>query len=83
MVYTGQTGHSIETKVKEHHGHIQLHHPEKLALAEHSIDLGHHILLNDTPIPWLKNLNAWTGSTGKQQRSKSNLTTPTERMGSP
>jgi len=30
-------GHSIETRISEHHWHIWLHHSEKLAMAEHSI----------------------------------------------
>jgi hypothetical protein len=40
-VCTGQTGHSIETRVNEHHRHIQLYHLEKLAMAKHSINIGH------------------------------------------
>jgi MarR-like DNA-binding transcriptional regulator SgrR of sgrS sRNA len=31
----------IETRIKEHHGHICLYHPEKSAVAEHSIKLDH------------------------------------------
>jgi hypothetical protein len=50
MVYTGQTGHSVETKVKEHHHHTQLYHLEKPAMDEHITNPGHHILLNDTSI---------------------------------
>jgi hypothetical protein len=46
-VYTGQTGHSIETRVKEHHRHIRLYHPEKSAMMEHSINLGHQIQLQN------------------------------------
>jgi predicted GIY-YIG superfamily endonuclease len=28
-VYIGQTGHSLQTRVKEHHSLIYLNHPEK------------------------------------------------------
>jgi hypothetical protein len=42
-VYTGLTGHSIETRIKEHHWHIRLCHLEKSAVAKHSINLGHCI----------------------------------------
>jgi hypothetical protein len=50
QVYIGQTGRSIETRVKEHQCHIHLQHPDKSAVAEHSINLGHHIQLQDTTI---------------------------------
>jgi hypothetical protein len=43
-VYSGYTGHSIETKVKEHHHCIWLYHLHKLAMAENSSNMGHHIL---------------------------------------
>jgi hypothetical protein len=36
-------GRSVEIGLKEHQRHIRLEHPDKLALAEHSIDQGHHI----------------------------------------
>jgi beta-xylosidase len=49
-VYTGQTGHSIETRVKEHHPHNHLHHLKKSAVAEHNIKLGHRIQLQNTRI---------------------------------
>jgi hypothetical protein len=49
-VYIGQTGHSVETRVKEHHRHIRLYHPEKSAVAEHSISLGLRIQLQNTSI---------------------------------
>jgi hypothetical protein len=44
-VYVGQTSRSIGTTIKEHHRHIRLEQPDKSALAEHSINLGHHIKL--------------------------------------
>jgi hypothetical protein len=42
-VYTGQIGHSADTRLKEHQLHIRLEHPDTSAMAEHSVDLGHHI----------------------------------------
>jgi hypothetical protein len=50
QVYIGQTGRSIDTRIKEHHRHILLAHPDKSAAAEHSISQGHHIQLQDTKI---------------------------------
>jgi hypothetical protein len=50
QVYIGQTGHSIETSVKEHQRHICLGHPDKSAMAKHSIHLGHCIQLQNTTI---------------------------------
>jgi hypothetical protein len=35
-VYIGQTGRSMESKVKEHHRHIWLGHPNKSVVAERS-----------------------------------------------
>jgi hypothetical protein len=32
-VYTGLMGHSIDIRLKEHQWHIQLEHPDKLAIA--------------------------------------------------
>jgi hypothetical protein len=40
-VYIGQTDRSLDIKLKEHQGHIRLQHPDKSAVAEHSIDQGH------------------------------------------
>jgi hypothetical protein len=37
-VFTGQTVHSIDIRLKEHQRHIQLEHLDKLAIAEHSIN---------------------------------------------
>jgi hypothetical protein len=50
QVYIGQTGRSIETRVKEHQCHIHLQHPDKSAMVEHSISLDHRIQLQDTTI---------------------------------
>jgi hypothetical protein len=49
QVYTGQTGRSIETRIKEHLRHIRLEHPDKSVVAKH-INLGHSIQLQNTTI---------------------------------
>jgi hypothetical protein len=33
----------VDIRLKEHQRHIQLEHPDKLAVAEHSIDQGYRI----------------------------------------
>jgi hypothetical protein len=43
-VYIGQTGRSVDIRLKVHQWHIRLDHPDKSAVAEHSIDHGHRIL---------------------------------------
>jgi hypothetical protein len=50
QVYIGQTGRSSDTRLKEHQRHVRLEHPDKSAVAEHSINLGHDIHLYDTAI---------------------------------
>jgi hypothetical protein len=50
QTYIGQTGHSIETGVKVNQRHICLEHPDKSAVAEPNISLGHRIQLQDTTI---------------------------------
>jgi hypothetical protein len=54
--YTGQTGHSMDTRVKEHQQHISLEHPAKSATAEHGINSGQHIQLHYTSILATKTL---------------------------
>jgi predicted GIY-YIG superfamily endonuclease len=49
-VYIGQTGCSIEIRINEHRRHIRLYHPEKSAMAEHSVKLCHCIQFHDTNI---------------------------------
>jgi hypothetical protein len=49
-VYIGQTGHSMDTRLKEHQRHIRLEHPDKPAVSEHSVDFGHRIQLHNTSI---------------------------------
>jgi hypothetical protein len=43
-------GRSIETKIKEHEYHIRLEQPDKSAVAEHSINLGHRTELQGTTV---------------------------------
>jgi hypothetical protein len=49
-VYIVQTGRSVDARLKEHQRHIRLEHPNKSAMAEHSVDLGHHIQFHNTSI---------------------------------
>jgi hypothetical protein len=49
-VYIGQTHCSIETRVREHHQHIRVYHPDKSTVAEYSTNLGHYIQLQNTSI---------------------------------
>jgi hypothetical protein len=44
-VYIGQTGHSVEARVRKH---IRLGLPRKSAFAEHRFNMGHHIQLGGT-----------------------------------
>jgi hypothetical protein len=46
----GQMGHSINIILKKHHQHTQLEHLDMSAMAEHSINLGHHIQLYNTSV---------------------------------
>jgi hypothetical protein len=41
---------SVEIRVKEHHHYIWLNHLEKLPMSEHTINLIHRFLLNDSSI---------------------------------
>jgi hypothetical protein len=46
-MYIGQICHSIKIRFNDHHHHhILLYQLKKSAMAQHSIDLGHCILLN-------------------------------------
>jgi hypothetical protein len=49
-VYIGQTGRSVDIRLKEHKRHITLKHPGKSAIAEHSIDQGHLIQFHNSSI---------------------------------
>jgi hypothetical protein len=46
----GQTGRSMDIRLKEHQCHIWLEHLDKSALVEHSINQGHIILFHDASI---------------------------------
>jgi hypothetical protein len=50
MVYIWQTSRSVDIRLKEHQPHIRLEHPDKSAVAEHSIDQGHHIQFHGSSI---------------------------------
>jgi hypothetical protein len=49
-VYIGQTGRSVDIRLKGHQRHIRLEHPDKSAVAEHSIDHGHCIQSHNSSI---------------------------------
>jgi hypothetical protein len=49
-VYIGQTGRSVDIRLKLHQRHIRLKHPDKSAVAEHSIDQGHRIQFHNASI---------------------------------
>jgi hypothetical protein len=38
----------METRIQEHHWYARLYHPDKSAVAEHSINLDHRIQFQDT-----------------------------------
>jgi hypothetical protein len=50
QVYIRQTGRSIETRIKEHHWHLWLGHPDTLALAELKFSHNHVIKFQDARI---------------------------------
>jgi hypothetical protein len=49
-VYIGQTGHSVDIRLKELQWHIRLEHLDKSAIAEHNIDQGHRIKFHNASI---------------------------------
>jgi hypothetical protein len=49
-VYIGQMGHHVDIRLKEHQQHIQLEHPDKSVIAEHSIDHRHCIQFHNSSI---------------------------------
>jgi hypothetical protein len=53
-VYIGQTGHSVDIRLKEQQRHIWLQHPDKSAVAEHGIDHGHRIQFHNSSILAMK-----------------------------
>jgi hypothetical protein len=50
IVYIGQTGRSIEIRIKEHQRNIPLLQLDKSALAEHGFNHNHKILIQDVEI---------------------------------
>ena len=50
QVYIGQTGRSVETRIKEHHRHKRLGHGEKSAVTERRFIHDHLIKFKDTQI---------------------------------
>ncbi|KAJ4434821.1 hypothetical protein ANN_23392 [Periplaneta americana] len=49
-VYIGQTGRTIEDRIKEHKRSLRLYYPEKSAVAQHSIEKEHKILFDHTKV---------------------------------
>jgi hypothetical protein len=50
MVHTGQTGRSVDIRLKEHQRYIRPEHTDKSAVAENSFDQGHRIQFHSASI---------------------------------
>jgi hypothetical protein len=50
-VYIGQTGRSVDIRLKEHLRHIRLEHPDKSTIAEDSINHRHCSQFHNSSIP--------------------------------
>ncbi|KAG8235159.1 hypothetical protein J437_LFUL015199 [Ladona fulva] len=48
--YLGETGCTVETRIKEHKRNVRLKQSEKSAIAEHALDKGHKILFNEIKV---------------------------------
>jgi hypothetical protein len=48
--YIGKTGRSVDIRLKVHERHIRLEHPDKSAIAEHSIDQRNRIQFHNFTI---------------------------------
>jgi hypothetical protein len=80
-VYIGQMGCSVDIKLKEHQWHIKLEHPDKSAVAEHSINHGHRINFTILPSSPQKP-DILTALSGRPLRFNSTPTKSTERVAS-
>jgi hypothetical protein len=80
-VYIGQTGRSLDIRLKEHQRHIRLEHSVKSAIPEHSIDQGHCIQVHNSYILAMKP-DIWTTLSGRPLRLNSISTISTERVAS-
>jgi hypothetical protein len=72
-VYIGQTGRSMDIRLKEHQRHIRLQHPDKSVVAEHSIN---PTILQSSP----QKPDIWTTLSERPLRLNSTPTISTERV---
>jgi len=49
-IFIGQSGRTVQHRIKEHSRHIKLDQPNKSAVAEHSMNLDHKIKFQDTKL---------------------------------
>jgi hypothetical protein len=53
-VYIGQTGLSVQLRIKEHGRHLRLAQTDESAIADHSFNYDHRIRLQDTKLLSIK-----------------------------